>query len=75
MSGFDGLVGDAEHRVLVAAEGNWASMLAQIPFQSLEVGKRALRLHKSQLHQRAGCVVDEYQQRAGRCSIFKPAMI
>ncbi len=50
-------------------------MVVKIPVERLEVGVRALARHEAQLHQLAGGVVDEDQQRAGLAALLEPAMV
>src|ERR1700675_4797671 len=61
--------------MLVGVEGDRFAVALQIGLQGLEIGERALRDDKAQLHQTAGRVVDEHQQRAGSGSLLEPAMI
>ena len=69
------LPGHAEHRVLVAVEGDRAAMGLEIALQGLEVGEGALRRHEAQLHQPAGRIVDEDEQGARVGAILEPAVL
>jgi hypothetical protein len=51
------------------------AMLSQVPVQRFKVRVRALAGHEAQLHQLAGGVVDEDQQRARLASLLEPAVI
>ena len=50
-------------------------MRCQISVERFEVGVRALARHEAQLHQLAGRIVDEDQQRARLATLLEPAMI
>ena len=61
--------------MLVGVEGDRAAMVLEIALAGLEVGEGALRAHEAQLHQPAGRIVDEDEQRAGVGAILEPAML
>ena len=69
------LLGHAEDGMPVAVEGNRAAMGLKIALEGLEVGKGTLRGHEPQLHELAGRIVDEDEQRAGVGTILEPAML
>ena len=50
-------------------------MRQEIPVQGFEVGVRALARHEAQLHQLAGRIVDEDQQRARLATLLEPAVV
>ena len=60
--------------MLVGIKSNRRTVTLKIERQRLEIGKGTFRAHKAQLHQPAGRIIDEYQQRARRSAILKPAM-
>src|ERR687894_113416 len=59
----------------VAVEGNRTAMGLEIALEGLEIGEGALRGHEAQLHQPAGCIIDEDEQRAGVGAVLEPAML
>ena len=65
---------DPEHRVLVRVEGCRAAVGDKISLQRFEVSACALARHEAQLHQAAGGIVDEDQQRATITTVLEPAM-
>src|ERR687894_782004 len=58
----------------VAVEGDRAAMGLEIALEGLEIGEGALRGHEAQLHQPAGGIIDEDEQRAGVGAILEPAL-
>jgi hypothetical protein len=50
-------------------------MGCQIPLQCFEVGGCTLGGNEAQLHEPAGCVIDEDQQRAGLAAVLEPTML
>ena len=69
------LPGHTEDRMPVAVEGDRAAMGLEIALESLEIGEGALRGHEAQLHEPAGGIVDEDEQRAGLGAVLEPAML
>ena len=64
-----------KHRRLVAVQRNGLAIRFEILTHGLEVAEGGLRRGEVQDHQPARRIVDEYQQRAGGCAIFEPAML
>src|SRR5829696_9113021 len=67
--------GRAEYRMPVAVERDRAAMDLEVALQGLEVGEGTLRRHEAQLHEPAGRIVDEDEQRARVGAILEPAML
>ena len=65
----------SEDGVLVGVEGSRAAMRCEIPVQRFEVGVRALARHEAELHQLAGRIVDEHEQRARLATLLEPAVV
>ena len=65
---------DAEDAVLVAVERHWLAVRLQVGPRGAEVIERGFRGDEPQLHQSAGRVVDERQQRAHLAAILEPAV-
>lgn len=65
----------AEHAGFVAVEGQRLSMPLQVGAGGGEVAEGRFGLGEMQVHQLAGCIINEDQQRAGRSTILEPAMI
>lgn len=69
------LVVTAEHAGFVAVEGQRLSMPLQVGAGGGEVAEGRFGFGEMQVHQLAGCIINEDQQRAGRSTILEPAMI
>src|SRR5215210_8149803 len=59
----------------IAVEGDRAAMGLEVAFERLEIGKGAFRGYEAQLHQPAGGIVDEDEQRAGVGAVLEPAVL
>jgi hypothetical protein len=66
---------DPEDRVLVRVKRDRAAVSLKIPPQRFEVARRALARNEPELHQPAGRVVYEDQQRAGLAALLEPAVL
>lgn len=64
-----------EDAVLVGIKGGRAAMRLQIVLQRREIGPSAFRDDEAHLHQLAGGIVDEHQERADRAAILEPAAL
>ena len=69
------LLVDSEHRGLVAVQRHRLAVLLEVGAHRREVGERRLRLAEQQLHQGAGCVVDEHQQGAATGALLEPLVV
>ena len=65
---------DAENAVFIAVEGDGLAMLGEVSAHHFTIGEHGLAQHKRHGHQPPGSIVDEYQQRAGSPTTFKPIM-
>ena len=66
---------DSEYRGLVAVQRYRLAVLLEVGAHRREVGEHRLRLAEPQLHQGAGGVVDEHQQRAATGALLEPLVI
>src|ERR1700719_484212 len=66
---------DAEDAMLVAVERDRFAPGLQIAACRVEISKGRLALDKLEVHQSAGRVIDEHQQRALWPAIFEPPML
>src|SRR4051812_3884786 len=66
---------DAKDAVIDAIEGDRFAPGLQISPGRMEIRERRLALDELQMHQPAGRVIDEHQQRALRPAILKPPML
>ena len=65
---------DPENAVFVTVECEWLAMPLKIRSGSLSVAEEALTLHKGQLSQPAGRIIDKDQYTTSRSTSFKPVM-
>ena len=61
--------------MLVGIEGDRSTMIFEIKLQRLEIAERTFLAHETQLHQLAGRIIDEHQQRAWITAILEPAVL
>ena len=66
---------DPKHAMLVAVKRHRLAPGFKIGPRRMEVGKGRLTLDKLEVHQPAGRIVDEHEQRALRPTILKPPVL
>jgi hypothetical protein len=60
--------------VAVAVQGHRTAMQLQIGAQRGHIGLGGLGRNKTQVHERAGGIIDKHQQRTGRRTALKPVV-
>jgi hypothetical protein len=66
---------DPEYTVLITLKGLRFAILLNISARGIVISESRFRIREMQVHDAAGSIVNEYEERASRAAVFKPTVI